>query len=181
MEYYKNPVKKKKMKQIIILISICFLTSCSYRNEFGRDRVKFNIERIKPNTDETVYRIIDTSKIYYEISITDNFRKPVNFPGYKANYLKFYKNGRVAEFSDVDFEDENSFNPKKAKSYLYNYKKEKLIIQVYFKNPQCGQCFIKEKFNRISNDIFELENDGYISTYKAMEMPKSFLKFKPDW
>ena len=95
--------------------------------------MKFNIERIKPNTDETVYRIIDTSKIYYEISITDNFRKPVNFPGYKANYLKFYKNGRVTEFSDVDFEDENSFNPKKAKSYLYNYKKEKLIIQVYFK------------------------------------------------
>ncbi len=169
------------MKQIIILISICFLTSCSYRNEFGRDRVKFNVQRIKPNTDETVYRIIDTSKIYYEISITDNFRKPVNIPDYKANYLKFYKNGRVAEFSDVNFEDENSFNPKKAKSYLYNYKKEKLIIQHYFKNPQCGQCFIKEKFNRISNDIFELENDSYISTYKAIEMPKSFLKFKPDW
>ena len=168
-------------KQLILLTSVWLLLSCSHRNEFGRDRINFNIQKIKPNTDENVYKIIDTSLIYYEISITDNLRNPVSIPNYKPKYLKFYKNGRVAEFSEIYFEKEDSFNPKRARSYLYILKDGKLIIQAYFKNPQCGQCFTKQKLNKNSDDIFELENDFYISTYKAMEIPQSYLKFKPDW
>jgi hypothetical protein len=170
-----------KKKQLILLVSIYILVGCSHRNDFGQNRVNFNLERIKPNTDESVYNIIDTTKIFSEISITDDSGNPVSIPNYKSNYLKFYKNGRVAEFSDINLQDISSFNPKRAKGYLYNLKNGNLVIQVYFKNPQCGQCFIKEKFNKISEDTFELKNDSYISTYKALEIPKDFLVYKPDW
>ncbi|ESU20208.1 hypothetical protein FEDK69T_30220 [Flavobacterium enshiense DK69] len=170
-----------RIKQLIFFISICILISCSHKNEFGQNRVNFNLKRIKPNTDNSVYNIIDTTKIYYEISIRDNVGNPVSIPDYKNNYLKFYKDGRVAEFDNINFQDIDSFNPKRADSYLYNLKNGNLVIQVYFKHPQCGQCFIKEKLTKISEDTFELRNDSYVSTYKAIEIPKSFLKYKPDW
>ena len=75
----------------------------------------------------------------------------------------------------------DSLNPKRARSCLYSFKKNVFIIQVYFTNPQCGQCFIKQKLNKISDDTFELESDGYISTFKAQNIPQSSLIYKPDW
>jgi hypothetical protein len=166
---------------LIFFLSSCLVWSCSYRNEFGQDRVRFNIQRIKANSDENVYNIIDTAKIYSEISITDNSGKPVSIPDYKPTHLKFYKDGRVAEFKDIDMGTINSFNPKQARSSLYNLTKGQLIIQTYFRNPQCGQCFLKERFEKTSDGSFQLKNDSYIKTFKATEIPKSYLIFKPDW
>ena len=169
-----------KDKFILIILSSIIL-SCSYKNHFEQNRVNFNIERIKPNSDEKVYTIIDTSKIYKEVFLTDNLRKPINLPYRgKTIYLKFYKNGRVAQFNGMDLTID-SLNPKRARSCLYSFKKNVFIIQVYFTNPQCGQCFIKQKLNKISDDTFELESDGYISTFKAQNIPQSSLIYKPDW
>ena len=59
---------KNKLKIFGFLLSFIFL-SCSSFNEFGLRRNNFDIEKIKPNKNESVYGIIDTSKIYKLVKI----------------------------------------------------------------------------------------------------------------
>jgi len=172
----------EKIIRFSLIILSFLLLGCSYKNEFGQNRNRFNFEKIKPNNDDQVYSIIDTTKLYREVSITDENRNPVAPQNTgKDIYLKFYKNGRVAEFWNINFNNVDSFNPKYARSYLYNLKKNILTVQIYFRNPQCGQCFIKEKLSKISEEIFELQNDHYIYTYQAQDIPAAYLKYNPDW
>ena len=97
------------------------------------------------------------------------------------SYLKFYKNGRVGEFRNIDLNYIETLNPKRAQSHLYNLKKDKFIVQEYFRNPQCGECFIKKLVTKNSKNqiILSSEEDTYI--YKEVEVPLNYLVFKPDW
>ena len=38
-------------------------------------------------------------------------------------FIKFNKNGRVGEFRNINLNDIGNFNPKRAKSHLYQLKK----------------------------------------------------------
>jgi hypothetical protein len=160
--------------------------NCSSLNEFGNRRNSFDLGKIKANSDPKAHSIIDTSKVYLEIltmNTFDNSNDSIRNADLKANptYLKFYKNGRVGEFRNADINNVADFNPKKARSYLYKFKNNKFIVQVYFKNWQCGECFIKETLNKISNDTIEIVSGDYISKYLKIDLPKSYLKYKPDW
>lgn len=175
-------------KSLLFYLSIIILTtlSCSSVNEFGKRRIGFHLGKIKPNADPRAYTIIDTSKMYLEISLTntfDNSKDSISNEYLKSNptYLKFYENGRVGEFKNIDLNNINDLNPKKAESYLYRYKEGKFIIQIYFKHPQCGECLIKKTLNKISNDTIEIKSENLISTFVKVNIPKSYLKYKPEW
>ncbi|MDH7913870.1 hypothetical protein [Winogradskyella sp. SYSU M77433] len=175
-----------KRSFLILLLGILIILSCSSVNEFGKRRIGFHYEKIKPNSNPIAYNIIDTSKVYLKISTIntfDNSKDSISNKNIKSNptYLKFYRNGRVGEFKNININDINDLNPKKAESYLYRYKKGKFIVQVYFKHPQCGECFIKETLNKISNDTIKIISGDYISTYIKKDIPKKYLIYKPEW
>lgn len=176
-----------KLKKIIFLLILNVgIISCSYKNEFGQRRINFNIHKIKPNTDDNVYKLIDTTKLYLEVSIANTLDSSVkqnsdNNLKSTSTYLKFYSNGRVGEFKNIDFNNIETLNPKRAESYLYKFKNNKLIVQVYFKHTECGECFIKKEASNISNETIELTAENYIYTYKKVEMPQAYLIYKPDW
>lgn len=175
----------KKLK--ISSLLLCFIIlSCSSLNEFGVRRNKVSLERIKPNNNDDVYKIIDTSKIYKLHNIvcqTDeivgndlngmNERNP--------SYLKFYKNGRVGEFRNIDLSDIKTLNPKKAESHLYSFKNNKFIVQEYFKHPQCGECFVKKILTKNSQNQIVLSSENYTYTYAEVDIPLNYLIYKPDW
>lgn len=166
-------------KKLIILISSIILLSCSFRNEYGRKRFRNNGLDISPNTNENAYKIIDTTKLYEIVSCYDTVNNQPMF-SLKKTFLKFYADGRVGEFYEFNSKDVQTLDPKKAESAIYNYDGEKLVIQFYFEHPQ-GGGFIKNNVFKSSNDTLQLIGRTNLSTYKAIEIPKSFLKFKPDW
>ncbi|MFD0861426.1 hypothetical protein ACFQ1M_04355 [Sungkyunkwania multivorans] len=173
---------------LLILFFLAFIItlSCSSVNEFGKRRIGFHFEKIKPNSDPIAYTIVDTSKMYRQISLINTFdhsNDSMQNQYLKSNptYLKFYENGRVGKFTNIDVTDIDDLNPKKAESYLYTYKKGKFIVQVYFKNPQCGECFIKETLSKVSKDTIKMYSEDYIATYIKIDIPKSYLIYKPEW
>ena len=177
----------KRTYQFLIFFTLSsILLSCSHLNKFGQRRVNFNLERIKPNTDKLAYEIIDTSKLYKKVDIKNTFDSSKNMEFNRLNnlnpeYLKFYEKGKVGKFNNVSVDKIETLNPQKAESYLYNFKNNTFTVQVYFKNPQCGECFIKGKLEKISKDTIQIVSGDYIETYKAIDIPKSFLIYKPDW
>jgi hypothetical protein len=97
------------------------------------------------------------------------------------SYLKFYKNGRVAEFRNIDLNYIETLNPERAQSHLYSLKKDKFIVQQYFKSPQCGECFIKKLVTKNSHNQIVLSSGEDTYTYKEVEVPLNYLVYKPDW
>ncbi|HUH35368.1 MAG TPA: hypothetical protein VL022_06000 [Moheibacter sp.] len=172
-----------KSKLIVLAFFISgAMISCSSLNEFGQRRNKFSIEKIKPNTNEEVYALIDTAQLYQLVSIESSFG-PVTIEKVKNNpsYLKFYSNGRVGEFENIDFNNVETLNPKRAKSHLYRLKKGKLILQSYFKNPQCGECFVKQTIVKNTDSQIFILSENYKKIYVKVEIPKAYLKYQPDW
>lgn len=178
---------KKKYNLFLYLVAFSsILLSCSHLNELGQRRVNFNIEKIKPNKNNRAFEIIDTSKIYKLVDIKNTFDSSYDFDMNVKNnanpsYLKFYGKGRVGEFTSVYLNRIETLNPKNAKSYLYNLKKDKFIVQIYFKHPQCGECFTKRTLKKTSKDTIVITDNNYIEKYIAIELPKPFLSYKPDW
>ena len=173
------------MKLIILSFLILFV-SCSSFNEFGSRRNKLSIEKIKPNVNDEAYKIIDTSKIYklVNIKITNDERASYDLNRMNERnpkYLKFYKNGRVGEFRNINLNDVENFNPKRAESHLYQLKKGKFIVQEYFKSPQCGECFVKSLVSKVSENQIIFTSENNIETYEKIEIPPKFLIYKPDW
>jgi|SRR6478672_1395183 len=171
---------------LLITVFLFALSSCSHKNEFGLRRNNSSVRRIEPNTDDRAYSVIDTAALYQLLSTRDKINNQIDAEiakGIQQNprYLKFYAHGRVGEFTHIDFNTIATFNPKKAASYLYQYKNNELIVQIYFRHPECGECFIKQKVDKVSEETIELSNDQYIDTYKKVPIPKNYLIFKPDW
>ena len=170
----------------MFLLLNLLIASCSITNEFGNRRNKFSIKKISANKDLKAYEIIDTSKIYKLINIKAINDEKVSSDLSSLNeknpsYLKFYENGRVGEFINIDIEKIETFNPKKAKSHLYSLKKNKIVVQEYFKHTECGECFIKKILTKNSENKIILSSENYIETYIEIEIPKKYLIYKPDW
>ena len=175
-------------KTILILgVLLCFVViSCSHLNEFGVRRNNFSFEKIKPYENDEVYKIIDTTKLYKLVSIENFMDESIKMKSdeiIKSNpsYLKFYSNGKVGRFENIDIKNIETLNPKKAESYLYRFKNNKFIVQKYFKHPQCGECFIKELVTRNAENQITLSSDNFLYTYEKIEIPLTFLKYSPDW
>lgn len=161
-------------------LSLYLLNSCTgYKNEFGKKRFNYNRFTLKPNTNNQVYKVIDTTRIYELISIEEiNYNKKLDIAN--KSYLKFYAKGRLGEFHGYEKKEINSLNPKKARMGLYNFENEKLIIQFYLNHPQ-GGGLVKKELSKIEKDTLELISENYISKYKIRDLPKEFLIYKPDW
>ncbi|WP_131494669.1 hypothetical protein [Flavobacterium aquatile] len=178
--------KRVHLYIFIFLVSI-ITQSCSHLNEFGQRRVNFNFERIKPNKDNQAYEIIDTTKLYKLIAIENRLQDENMKLEFKKNvdsnpkYLKFYANGRVGEFRNINLNNVESYNPKKAESNLYQFKNKKFIIQSYFVNAQCGQCFVKQILRKNPNGEIEVLSGDFTYTYNPINISKDFLIYKPDW
>lgn len=112
-----------------------------------------------------------------KINITSDKRLSNDLNGMNErnpSYLKFYKNGRVGEFRNIDLNYIETLNPKKAQSHLYNLKKDKFIVQQYFKNPQCGEYFIKKLVTKNSENQIVLSSEENTYTYKEVEVPLNY-------
>ncbi len=175
------------MKFKFLIIPFCILFySCSHLNEFGARRNSFSFEKIKPKVSDEVFKIIDTTKLYkveYAEHINDTIVRLESEKNYKTNqtYLKFYSNGRVGEFRNVDLNNPETLNPKRAESFLYSFKKGKLIMQVYFKHPQCGECFVKKEIIKTSENQIVAINGDFKYTFTKIDIPENYLTYKPDW
>ncbi len=165
-------------KIIAFFLGFLFLGCVATRNEYGKLRFMESKFSIKPNTNENVYKLIDTTKIYELYDAVDTLSNKSLF-SIKKQFLKFYNNGRVAEFDYFDKNDIESLNSKKAKMAFYNFEKE-LIIQFYFEHPQ-GGGLIKSKFLKSNKEWIELLSGNVLSKYKIIDLPKEFLIYKPDW
>lgn len=171
-----------KLKIGTILILILLTASCvSYRNTFGRKRFiccKFTMER---NTNNEVYKIIDTTKIYKLASV-------LNIEGYDSTYLKeintyflkFYADGKVGQFFYYDDINLNSLNPKSATIGVYRYSKGELTVQTYLETAQ-GGGFIKNRLKKCTADYLEFGDVNYSRRYDKVDIPKEFLIYTPDW
>lgn len=154
--------------------------SCFYtRSEYGNIRFKPYRFTIKPNSNDEVFKIIDTTKIY-EMVDAINIKYNQRPTSLKKAFLKFYANGRVGEFATYDENDIKSLDPRKAKMAYYNFDGKELVIQSYFESPQ-GGGLITAKIHKIDNDSLELINSEYLYKYEIISLPKEFLIYKPDW
>ncbi len=168
------------VKKTLILGLIFCLTSCFYtRTEYGN--IRFNQQKftIKPNSNNEVYKIIDTTKLYERIDVIDTLynERPNNL---RKQFLKFYSKGRVGEFDAYYEGDIKSLDPKKAKMAYYNYDNKNLVIQFYFEHPQ-GGGLLKYKLNKLNKEKLELIGYNNLVTYKIIDLPKECLIYKPDW
>ncbi|MNL14061.1 hypothetical protein D3C87_1349900 [compost metagenome] len=162
----------------IIVISICLMGCFGSRTEYGRKRT-FNLERPKGDVNEIIYTLVDTTKLYKivsGISIADG--KPL--VSLNKTYLKFYKDAIVGTFYSFDLNDINSLNPKKAEMGYYWYDKEGLQIKTFFEHPQ-GGGWVKENKIECTGDTLCFTSNGILTKYKAIDLPKKFLVFTPDW
>jgi hypothetical protein len=62
----------------------------------------------------------------------------------------------------------------------YKYDKKGLQIKIFFEHPQ-GGGWLKERMISNSNDTLIFKVDRVFTKYKALNLPKEFLIFTPDW
>ncbi len=171
-----------KLRIGVILTLILMTASCvTHRNDFGRKRFtccKFTMNR---NTNNEVYKIIDTTKIYKLISVLNidgkdsTYLKEIN-----KYFLKFYADGKVGEFFSYDDISLNSLNPKKAAMGVYRYSKGELMIQTYLETAQ-GGGFLKNRLKKSTDDYLEFGDEDNSIRYEKVDIPKEFLIYTPDW
>lgn len=170
------------MRKILIFTLLLFLTSCYYqRTSSGKKRYIVNLFKMKLVNNDSLFKVIDTTKLYglkSVLSLTDN---EYVYP-FKQIYLKFYGKNKVGMFYSFDIDDTGTLNPKKADMGYYNYIKGILTTKIYFENPQ-SEGYIKENNIIIQKDknLIKFKTNYYEDEYEVIDLPKVFLIYKPDW
>ena len=136
---------------------------------------------MKRNTNNQVYKIIDTTKVYKLTSILNIQGKDSTYLKETNKYfLKFYADGKVGQFFNYKNINLNSLNPKKATIGVYSYSKGALTIQTYLQTAQ-GGGFLKDILKKSTADFLEFGDKDYSRKYKKINIPKEFLIYTPDW
>lgn len=117
------------VKKILFIHLFIYLSCSPLKNEFNKERFKISRFTIKPSENLDLYKIIDTSSIYILTNIYNDGNLKINIP----QGLKFYKNGRVGNFRDLDLKLRKPLNPKKAEMGFYKYKKKHQLRELVFK------------------------------------------------
>ncbi|WP_394748096.1 hypothetical protein [Spongiimicrobium salis] len=164
---------------ITIVLAIGISSCITYRNDYGRKRFNCCKFTIKPNKNNAVYKIIDTTKLYKIVSSEYLPDHTLN-ENLNISFLKFYANGKLGRFYSYDKDDLTSLNPKKADLGVYNYAKGKLRIQTYFYHVQ-GGGFVKNVLQKSTPNVLIFESEKVKTIYKSIEIPKEQLIYKPDW
>lgn len=164
-------------KLIFILLIIC--CSCiTIKNDHNQERFKISRFTIKPTENLFFYKVIDTSSIYILTDIYNNGSLNINIP----QGLKFYKNGRVGKFKELDlkFTEITNLNPKKAEMGFYKYHNNRLEIEFMSNSAQSGN-FLTKKEVLIKGDTIVSSYGNFEYIYVKKIIPKDFLIYKPDW
>ncbi len=169
-----------------ILVLSCLLVGCSVsRNEYGNYRVPISRFSIQPNSNDSVYQLIDTSSIYMQIggidreTIKDSSGNNSLSSG-KDNTILFYKNGRLGWFGQVDLKDVNSFEPKRANMGIYNYGKKGFFASLISHSVQAGVFQVRYPIS-VKGDTLFLGDDQYKDRYLKRKFPKNLLRYAADW
>ena len=171
------------MVRLVIFSSVIFLfNSCIRTNEHGYSRVSPSKFDITPNTDNSIYSIIDTNSVYRLVK-----KEFINATGMQeCGYYKFYSNGKVGYYYcfEEDFIKTNILDPKKGHMGYYYFDGKKIIAQFHY-NPWHG--------SRIQTDSIEIRKDSLIKIHRGVEnseiksfyikksIPKNVKRIEPDW
>lgn len=175
-------------KYILILLAFILMSSCfSSRNQYKAIRIPLWRFSVQPSLSPEIYSIIDTSALYLNVRINGEDSLD-HGTGKRAavtenqNSLKFYANGRVAQFSAVDFQKPESLNPARARMGMYGTwrKKEGFYVEDVSQSPQAGVFLLKDKITA-KGDTLYLDNGTYNYMYIKRKIPAALLIFKPDW
>ena len=161
------------LRKILILSLLCCIASGCFVSEIiGRS--------FKPNTNIGAFRIVDTTKMYNLISHKETEYGTVH-QYHNKFVLKFYPNGRVGKFPYPDSSDIDALNPnKRRKGGMFNYDGKKILIQYRYNNPQ-SSGFSIEQIVKSTGDTLQIQLDNFLSTYRAINIPKNIRKHKANW
>jgi len=173
------------VKIIFFFVILLVLTNCTISND-NRNNKKFNIQR-----NGEIFSQIDTSSIYiltevdnkdYIINSKLDMVKLINI----KQFLKFYKNGRVALFNNTNTDDVYYLNPNKAIKGFYYIESNTYKMEFIFNHVQAGKFLSKKDLiikgdTIISYTIRTPRGGGYYSKYIKQKIPKDSLIYKPDW
>lgn len=173
------------VKYIILLGLLLTQTSCSLRkNNYNSVRVPISKFSIKPNNDSRVYDMIDTTSIYMNVEINGCEKIMDGKGGFKTvksmnNGIKFYGNGRVARFQNVNFQNVETLNPQKAGMGIYELTKEGIVAQFVSQSKQAGVFIIQKKVT-IKNETLTLKDESYVYKYVKKHFDRKLI-YRPDW
>lgn len=182
------------VKQFFIFSLLLILShSCiSIRNE--QDMIRVNKSRFTLRScinNNFVYENIDTTAVYLETSIDSKsytinaILDTVNVISL-GNYLKFYKEGKVAFFQGAKIKNKSDFNPKKATMGFYCFNENSKYMEFIFYHVQSGNFLSKRKIEVKGDTIKEYKipsstGGRHYRIYIKQNIPKEFLIYKPDW
>lgn len=165
------------MVRIVTLFFLVFLLSCSpAKNEFGQERFRASRFTIKPVENAEFYKRVDTSAVYVLTSIYNNGNFVINI----AHCLKFYKDGRVGDFSNYNLDKKEFLNPKKAEMGYYKFENDKLEIEFMSHSAQAGNFLAKEKVSIKGDRIVSFDGE-FRYEYVKKKLPEDYLIYRPDW
>lgn len=170
------------VRKVLFFGLLLLFTNCYYHlTNSGKKRYNLNLSRMKLTKNDSVFQIIDTTKIY-ELKSVYSLTNNDYFSPFRKSYLKFYGENKVAKFYIFNANDISSIDPIKAEMGYYNYFKGIFITQIYFENAQ-GAGYIKDKNKVISIDVdlVQFKSKDYIYQYQIIALPKKYLIYKPDW
>lgn len=166
----------------VLICSLLFIVMGCFtlKTENGNRRFKTSYFKIKQNSNNKVYKYIDTNVVYKLISLKYNGSVTQNY-NYRKYFLKFYDKGRVGKFDVFDINDNNCINPKKADMGFYNFNDGILQVEFYHVHPQ-GNFFYIDKMKIFKDSIV-----GYDDKFKSESIhikiliPKDWKRYNPDW
>jgi len=177
----------KKITTLFFLI--LFFSACTFTNQYGLRRAIIYPFKLKPNQNDLVYKMIDTTASYkFLYHIWDSIDVHGKYIMDEDVRLLFYANGRVGLFYDSKFPNKNiDYNPARAVMGYYQYENGVLYLEFLVSSPQSGAYRILEIAMKCSEDTLisvmkkTSRGGGYKKVYVRCDLPKDIKKLKPDW
>jgi len=176
-------------KYIFVLISLLMLSCFSTKNIYKKDRFKTSRFKIKPNFNNNLSNIIDTSSFYLKVKINNEDSIQGEYIKDKGQGLKFYKEGRVAFFDGVNLFNSKTLDPRKARMGYFEFEKEFFLIESILPGPHRAFYLSREELllNESYGDTLVIktyespQGSEVIRKYLKETIPKEALIYKPDW
>jgi len=178
------------VKNIITLFFlILFFLACTFNNQYGLNRVIVYPFKLKPNRNDLVYKMIDTTASYkYVYYVWDSVNVIKKYMMYEDVRLLFYPNGKVGLFYDYNSPTKViDYDPSKAVMGYYEYRDGVLHLEFLRKSPQAGNFRTMEVVMKCTDDTLISamkkipQGGGYKIVYVRTDLPKGIKKLKPDW
>jgi len=176
-------IRKTSILCLVVIVFSCIST----KNDYEMVRFKPNRFTIKPNKNKNYIQHIDTT-VFYMAILSEEFVEKYNLENFKSG-IKFYGKGRVGRFKGVDFNNVESFNPKKATMGYYNYSDEGFYIEDIYEIPGGTHRLSKHEvlLSESSKDTLVIRTFKSATSadktvkYVKKVIPKEVLNYKSDW